>query len=67
MEVPIVSVGKIIEGAMDGDLEKVKSYSLFIAYKLEKQGELSAAKLIRSKLDGSYKYQNKVVIDENMP
>jgi hypothetical protein len=56
-----VTVGKMLEGALEGDLKKVRAYAELIADNLEKDGEERAARIIRSKLDGTYKTQPKIV------
>jgi hypothetical protein len=61
--VSITSIGKLIEGALEGDIDKVITYAQFIITKLEAQGEFDKAKIIRSKLDGSYKTQSTVTLD----
>lgn len=58
-----VTIGKLIEARMDHDEQKFLSYANFIAEAYEEQGEERSAKIIRSKLDGSYKKQSKVVLD----
>jgi len=58
-----VTIGKLIEAHMDHDEQKFLSYANFIAEAYEEQGEERSAKIIRSKLDGSYKKQSKVVLD----
>jgi hypothetical protein len=60
-EISVVTVAKVIEGALEGDIQKVKSYAELIADNLYKNGDERAAKIIRSKLDGSYKTQPKIV------
>ena len=67
-DISTVMVGKIIEGALDGDIQKVKAYAQLIAEKLEEQDNLRASKIIRSKLDGSYKNSEKIVaLDSSEP
>ncbi len=58
-----VTIGKLIEAHMEHDEQKFLSYANFIAEAYEEQGEERSAKIIRSKLDGSYKKQSKVVLD----
>lgn len=58
-----VTIGKLIEAHMEHDEQKFLSYANFIAKAYEEQGEERSAKIIRSKLDGSYKKQSKVVLD----
>ena len=56
-------IAKIIEGALNGDLLKVKSYAEHIVKYLDKHNEGNGAKIIRSMLDGTYKKSNKVILD----
>lgn len=58
-----VTIGKLIEAHMEHDEQKFLSYANFIAEAYEEQGEERSAKIIRSKMDGSYKKQSKVVLD----
>ena len=60
------TIGKLIEAHMDHDEQKFLSYANFIAEAYEEQGEELKARIIRSKLDGSYKKQSKVVLDGQM-
>lgn len=61
-----VTIGKLIEAHMEHDEQKFLSYANFIAESYEEQGEERSARIIRSKIDGSYKKQSKVVLDEQM-
>jgi len=47
---------------MENDNDKFISYAKFIADEYELSGNIRAAKIIRSKLDGSYKKSPKVVL-----
>lgn len=62
-DIPITMVAKVIEGAIDGDMRKVKAYAESIADFLEDDGAESASRIIQSKLDGSYKNEPKVTLD----
>lgn len=57
------TIGKLIEAFQEGDRNKFLSYSDFIAQKYEKAGMSRSAKIIRSKIYGSYKNQSKVILD----
>lgn len=57
-----VLVGKILEGHYELDEEKVKSYAELLAQHYDADGEPRAARIIRSKLDGSYKDMPKAVL-----
>ena len=58
----VVTIGKLIESHMENDNDKFISYAKFIADEYELSGNIRAAKIIRSKLDGSYKKSPKVVL-----
>lgn len=60
------TIGKLIEAHMEHDEQKFLSYANFIAEAYEEQGEERKARIIRSKIDGSYKKQSKVVLDGQM-
>ena len=60
-----VTIGKLIEAHVEHDEEKFLSYANFIAEAYEEQGEEREAKIIRSKLDRSYKGQSKATLDNN--
>jgi hypothetical protein len=62
-EIQITAVAKIIEGALDGDLFKVKAYAEHIAQYLDEHNEGRGAKIIRSRLDGTYKTSPKITLD----
>lgn len=55
IEIDVNSLVKIIEGALEGDIRKVKGYAIMIAGNLEHEGNKEAAKVINDRLDGSYK------------
>lgn len=59
------TIGKLIEAHMEKDEKKFLSYANFIAETYEKEGEDRKARIIRSKLDGSYKNQPTVTLDSN--
>lgn len=58
------TIGKLIEAHIEGDNDKFLSFAEFIASSYEEAGEERAARIIRSKLDGSYKNASKVTLDE---
>lgn len=57
------TIGKLIEAHMDGDEQKFMSYANFIADAYEESGEGRKARIIRSKIDGTYKNQPQVTLD----
>lgn len=58
------TIAKLIEAHMEKDEEKFLSYANFIADAYEEQGEERKARIIRMRLDGSYKERPGVVLDE---
>lgn len=60
-----VTIAKLIEAHIEKDEEKFMAYANFIADAYEQAGEKSKAKIIRSRIDWSYKNNGKVVLDSN--
>lgn len=58
-----VTIGKLIEAHMENDEQKFLSCANFIAESYEEQGEERKARIIRKKIDGTYKNDPKVVLD----
>jgi hypothetical protein len=58
-----VTIAKLIEAHMEGDNEKFLSYANFIADAYEEAGEGRSAKIIRQRIDGTYKNNPKVTLD----
>lgn len=57
------TIGKLIEAHIEHDERKFLSYANFIAEAYEEAREERSARIIRSKLDGTYKNQAQVVLD----
>ncbi len=57
------TIAHLIEAHMEKDEKKFLSYANFIADAYEEQGEDRKARIIRSRLDGTYKNQPKAVLD----
>lgn len=55
------TIGKLIEAHMERDEQKFLSYANFIAESYAEQGEERSARIIRSKIDGTYKNSPKIV------
>ena len=55
-----VIIGKMIEAHYEKDEHKFKSYAEFIAEAYKERGEERAERIIRSKIDGTYR--NKPVV-----
>lgn len=58
-----VTIGKLIEAHMEHDEQKFLSYANFIAEAYKEHGEERSARIIRKKIDGTYKNDPKVVLD----
>ena len=61
-----VTIGKLIEAHYEKDEHKFKSYAEFIAEAYKERGEERAERIIRSKIDGTYKNKPVVGFDEVM-
>ena len=59
-----VTIGKLIEAHYEKDEHKFKSYAEFIADAYKERGEERAERIIRSRIEGSYKDKPKVIITE---
>lgn len=64
-EIGAVTIGKLIEAHYEKDEHKFKTYAEFIAEVYKEKGEEVAEKIIRSKIDGSYKNKPAVVALDN--
>lgn len=51
----VVTIGKLIEAHYEKDEHKFNAYAEFIAEAYKERGEERAERIIRSKIDGSYK------------
>lgn len=54
-EIGAVTIGKLIEAHYEKDEYKFKAYAEFIAEAYKERGEERAERIIRSKIDGTYK------------
>lgn len=61
-EIGAVTIGKLIEAHYEKNENKFKAYAEFIAEAYKERSEERAERIIRSKIDGSYKDKPKVVI-----
>jgi coenzyme F420-reducing hydrogenase delta subunit len=59
-DIGAVTIGKLIEAHYEKDEHKFKAYAEFIAEAYHEMGAERAERIIRSKIDGSYK--NKLVV-----
>lgn len=60
--ISVTTIGKLIEAHMENDEQKFLSYANFIAEAYEESRENRSARIIRSKLDGTYKNQPQVTL-----
>ena len=66
-EIGLVTLAKLIEAHYEKDEDKFKSYVNFIIESFEEKGDYKAAKIIKRRLDGSYKESPKVVETDIIP
>ena len=59
-DIGVVTIAKLIEAHYEKDEHKFRAYAEFIAEAYKERGEERAERIIRSKMDGSYK--NKPVV-----
>lgn len=59
-----VTIAKLIEAYKEGDETKFSNYANFIAETYDKNNEPRKARIIRSRLDGTYKDNPSVTLDE---
>ena len=57
------TIGNLISAHMEGDEEKFLSFANFIADAYEEAGEVRSARIIRKRIDGSYKDEPQVSLD----
>lgn len=58
----LIEVSRMLEGALENDMVKVKSYAKLLADNLEKDGDKRGARIIRKRLDGSYKNRENILV-----
>lgn len=61
--VSATTIAKLIEAHMENDDKKFMLYANYIADAYEEQGEVLKERIIRMRLDGTYKNQPKAVLD----
>lgn len=57
------TIGVLISAHMEGDEEKFLTYANFIADAYEEAGKERSAKIIRKRMDGSYKNEQRIHLD----
>lgn len=58
-----VTIANLIAAHLEGDNYKFLSYAKFIAEAYEEAGDTRSAKIIRQRIDGTYKNNSKIVLD----
>lgn len=58
------TIGILISAHLEGDDQKFLAYANFIADAYEEAGEPRSAQIIRKRIDGSYKNEPKVTLDD---
>lgn len=61
--VSVSTIGNLISAHIDGDDEKFLIYANFIADAYEEAGEVRCARIIRKRIDGTYKDDSTVTLD----
>lgn len=56
-----VTIGKLIEAHYEKDEDKFKAYAEFIAGAYKEKGDTIGERIIKSKIDGSYKKKPKII------
>lgn len=59
-----ITIGNLISAHMEKDEEKFLSYANFIAEAYEEAGEERNASIIKKRIDGSYKNEPQVCLNE---
>lgn len=57
------AVANMIDAHMKGDEKKFLTYALFIADAFDDAGDTRGARIVRSRIDGTYQNQPTVVLD----
>lgn len=59
-------IGNLISAHYEGDSKKFDAYANFIAEAYEQRGDLRGAKIIRNRIDGSYKNNSTISLDVSL-
>lgn len=62
--ISVSTIGNLISAHMEGDNEKFLIFANFIADAYEEAGEVRCARIIRKRIDGTYKNDSTVTIDD---
>lgn len=57
------TIGHLISAHLEGDEKKFLAYANFIADSYDEAGDERSARIIRKRIDGSYKNEPKVTLD----
>lgn len=58
-------IGNLIKAHMEGDNQKFLSYARFIQESYEEAGDVLGTKIIKKSIDGSYKNEPQVSLDDS--
>lgn len=61
-----VVIGNLISAHYEGDSKKFDAYANFIAEAYEQRGDLRGAKIIRNRMDGSYKNNSTISLEVSL-
>ena len=61
--ISVSTIGNLISAHMEGDNEKFLIFANFIADAYEEAGEVRCARIIRKRIDGTYKNDSTVTLD----
>ena len=59
----VSTIGNLISAHMEGDEQKFLAFANFIADAYEEAGEERSARIIRKRIDGTYKNEPQVTLD----
>ena len=59
------TIGNLISAHIEGDEKKFLAYANFIADAYDEAGEERSARIIRKRIDGTYKNEPQVTLDQN--
>lgn len=61
--ISVSTIGNLISAHMESDNEKFLKFANFIAEAYEDAGEVGCARIIRKRIDGTYKNDSTVALD----
>lgn len=61
--ISVSTIGNLISAHMEGDNEKFLVFANFIADAYEDAGEVMCARIIRNRINGTYKNEPSIILD----